>query len=74
MLLSPQQARVPSVLTPQVNPKLALTDVKVPVGGVAWPELLLPQQAMFPLLLTPQAKRLPALMDAKVPPGGVASP
>ena len=34
---SPQHSRVPSVRTPQVLEKLALTDVNVPDGGLAWP-------------------------------------
>ena len=37
-LLSPQQARVPSVLTPQVwREPAALTSVKVPWGGIDLP-------------------------------------
>ena len=43
--LSPQQARVPFVLTPQVWKPPALTAVKVPAGGVDWPLPLSPQQA-----------------------------
>ena len=52
--LLPQQARVPSVLTPQVKMPLALTEVKVPLGGFAWPWKLSPQQARVPSALTPQ--------------------
>ena len=31
----------------------ALTAVKVPAGGVAWPSLSWPQQATVPFVLTP---------------------
>ena len=48
MPLPPQQATVPFVLTPQVWRPPALTAVKVPAGGVAWPLALSPQQATVP--------------------------
>jgi hypothetical protein len=35
--LSPQQAMVPSLLSPQECSAPALTEVKLPAGGVAWP-------------------------------------
>jgi len=47
---------VPSVFTPQAKePTEALTDAKVPAGGVASLKMLLPQQAMVSSVLTPQA-------------------
>ena len=52
----------------------ALTAVKVPGGGVAWPSALRPQQATVPSVLIPQVWRWPALTAAKVPAGGVALP
>jgi hypothetical protein len=36
-LFQPQQAMLPSVLTPQAWYSPALTEVKLPAGGVAWP-------------------------------------
>ena len=45
---------MPSVLTPQVWTVPALTEAKVPVGGLAWSKLFRPQQATVPSLLTPQ--------------------
>ena len=65
---------MPLFFTPQANLSPALTDTKVPAGGVAWPESLLPQQAMVPAVFTPQANRVPVLTDAKVPAGGEDSP
>ena len=53
-LLSPQQTAVPFVLIPQVWSAPALTVVKVPAGGVAWPKSLSPQQARVPSVLIPQ--------------------
>ena len=47
--------------------------VKVPVGGVAWPEPLKPQQATVPLARSPQLWPLPAAMVVKVPAGGVVA-
>ena len=52
----------------------ALTAVKVPAGGVAWPSSSAPQQATVPFVLTPQVWSLPALTAVKVPAGGVAWP
>jgi hypothetical protein len=51
--LLPQQATVPSVLTPQVWENPALTWVNVPAGTVLSPELLLLQQTTDPPTLTP---------------------
>jgi hypothetical protein len=66
---------VPSVLTPQTKgPELALTDAKVPAGGVIQPFKLSPQQTTVPSVLTAQAKWLPALTETKVPAGGVIWP
>jgi hypothetical protein len=45
---------LPSVFKPQVWALPALTDVKLPLGGVAWPKSLTPQQAMLPSLFKPQ--------------------
>jgi hypothetical protein len=45
------------------------TAVKVPAGGVDWPELLLPQQASEPSLRTPQLCELPAAIFVNVPAG-----
>ena len=45
---------MPFVLTPQVWKPPALTAVKVPAGGVAWPLPLRPQQARVPFVLSPQ--------------------
>ena len=53
-LLSPQQATVPSVRTPQVWKRAGADRVKVPAGGVAWPKSLFPQQATVPSVRTPQ--------------------
>ncbi len=52
----------------------ALTAVKVPGGGVAWPPSFRPQQAVVPLGLTPQVWCRPALTAVKAPAGGVAWP
>ena len=77
--LPPQQVIVPSVLNPHANPMPALTEVKVPAGGVAvgrsthdWHAK--PQQVMVPSIFTPQVKLSPALTEVKVPAGGVAWP
>jgi hypothetical protein len=69
----PQQARVPSALTPHAAVALALTDAKVPVGGDASPRLYpspSPQQARVPSLFTAQAAALPTLTERKLPDGG----
>lgn len=68
----PQQAMVPSVLTPHANSIPALTDVNVPSGGLAPPSLTLPQQAMVPSALTPHPNPPPMVMEVNVPAGGVA--
>ena len=44
---------MPFVLSPQVWRAPALTAVKVPAGGVAWPLPLSPQQARVPFVRTP---------------------
>jgi hypothetical protein len=72
--LSPQQATVPSVLSPQLWEPPALTWVNGPAGGVAWPERLSPQQATVPSVLSPQVCENPALTWVNAPAGGVASP
>jgi hypothetical protein len=51
-----------------------LTAVKLPAGGLAWPELFEPQQASVPLVRTPQLWEPPPLTALKLPAGGVASP
>ena len=61
----PQQATEPLFLTPQVWIAPALTETKVPAGGVAWPAPLSPQQATEPLPLTPQVCPPPALTETK---------
>jgi len=71
--ISPQQAIVLSVVSPQVKPTPpALTKEKVPAGAVAWPTPLAPHQATVPSVCTPQVCIPPALTEAKVPAGGVA--
>ena len=47
----------------------ALTEEKVPAGGVAWPKVLSPQQAMVPSVFTPHAAEERTLMEEKAPPG-----
>ena len=59
---------------PQVWLEPALTEVKVPEGGVASPYKSQPQQMTEPLDFTPQAWPPPTLMDVKVPEGGVSAP
>jgi hypothetical protein len=74
----PQQVSVPSVLIAQVWNRPALTAVKVPDGGVAWPwsskSGAWPQQVSVPSVLIAQAWYRPALTAVKVPVGGVARP
>jgi hypothetical protein len=65
---------MPSVLTPQVCLKPALTWLKVPAGGVACPKAFHPQQVRVPSVFTPQVCQPPALTWLKVPAGGVACP
>ena len=75
-MLSPQQASVPFVLTPQAKPSYpALTWVKLPEEGAASPKPS-PQQARRPSDLTPHAQYPPVLAVTwvKLPEGGVASP
>ena len=58
--LTPQHSTEPSVLTPQVWNRPALTEAKEPFGGVAWPTTLpapssfSPQHSTVPFILTPQ--------------------
>ena len=63
----------PSTLTPQVWLDPALTEVKVPWGGVVSPYSSDPQQSTEPSSLTPQVWA-PTLTEVKVPRGGVVSP
>jgi hypothetical protein len=69
---------VPSVFTPQVWDFPALTETKVPAGGVAWPALLSPQQAMVPSVFRPHVCFWPALTETKAgfaaPPGKASAP
>jgi uncharacterized protein (DUF2336 family) len=67
--LAPQQATVPSVFTPQVYWSPALTNAKVPSGGVAAPKAFSPQQATVPSVFTAQAWNMPTLTEVKVPAG-----
>ena len=62
---------MPFVLIPQVWSPPALTDVKVPAGGVDWPEPLSPQQATVPSSAPRRCGWPPALTAVKVPAGGV---
>jgi hypothetical protein len=62
----PPLSRCQSLLSP------ALTDVKVPEGGVDTPRLL-GQQARVPLVRAAHAKLEPALTELKVPVGGAAA-
>ena len=64
---SPQHWTEPSVLTPQVWPKPALTEVNSPVGGVASPSSLEPQHSTEPSVLTPQVCQDPALTEVNSP-------
>jgi hypothetical protein len=70
----PQQARVPSALTPHAAVALALTDAKVPDGGAFSPRLYpsTPQQARVPSVFTAQAAASPTLTEMKLPDGGLA--
>ena len=56
----PQQARVPSALTPQLWKFPAETWLKDPLGGLAWPSLLEPQQTAVVSVLIPQVWVCPA--------------
>ncbi len=70
--LSPQQAREPSALMPQVWRAPAPIWLKVPEGTLSsWLKKLLPQQARVPSALTPQVWWEPALIRVKVPEGTV---
>ena len=84
-MVAPQQATVPSVLSPQlwalwVNGPIhtsgapALTWVNAPAGGAAWPSVLSPQQVTVPSVLSAQVCQPPALTWVNVPAGGVAWP
>jgi hypothetical protein len=67
--LSPQQARVPSVLIPHGAEKPMLMEVKVPERGGSVP--LRPQHARVPSGLIPHmAPELPVLTAIKLPAGG----
>jgi hypothetical protein len=74
----PQQAMVPSLLTPHVKKTPALTEANVPAGGSTWPNLLSPQQATVPSTFRPHVWAPPALTEAKasvaVPPGETDAP
>ena len=59
--LSPQQATLPLMVTPQVWYPPALTLWKVPVGGEVWPSVSHPQHVTLPLVVTPQLWYSPAL-------------
>ena len=72
-MLSPQQAAVPSVRSPQLWRPPAETAVKVPAGGEDWPKLLSPQQASVPSVLTPQPWRAPASSAPDTAPGGAVA-
>jgi hypothetical protein len=65
---------VPSVLMAQAYGPPAPTWVKVPAGGVHWPESFCPQQAMLPSVLSPHVRLFPALTRVNAPAGGVLSP
>ena len=62
---------MPSVLTPHVWKLLALTEAKVPEGGVAWPSsgaamAEKPEQVTLPSIITSQVYQHPALTEAEV--------
>ena len=61
-----------SVCTPQLWEPPAETELKVPAGGVAWPESSLPQQASVSSVCTPQLWEPPAETELKVPAGALA--
>jgi hypothetical protein len=69
---TPDQRRRLAVVGMELSP--ALTEAKVPTGGVALPWLLSPQQATVPSVLTPHAWMPPALMETNVPSGGADWP
>ena len=72
---SPQQAKVPSVLTPHVWSSPVLTEENGPLGGVALPSSSLsPARPRCRLILTPQVCSGPVLTEVNSPSGGVASP
>src|SRR5437762_2885867 len=74
---TPQHATLASRSTAHANVGSefpALTWVKVPTGGVAWPYVLSPQQATVESALTPHVCRYPALTCVNGPGGGVAWP
>src|SRR5438067_2485399 len=71
---TPQHATLASRSTAHANVGSefpALTWVKVPTGGVAWPYVLSPQHWSVPSILSPQASEPPALTSVNVPVGGV---
>ena len=70
----PQHAMVSSPLMPQVYARPALTDLKGPPGGKAWPYSLEPQHMTVSSLFMAQLYATPALTDLKVPLGGEAWP
>jgi hypothetical protein len=71
----PQQARVPSVLTPQTTRVPTLTAVKVSEGGVESPTVTkLPEQATVPSVLIPHSTESPVLTEVNVPFGGSTRP
>jgi hypothetical protein len=57
----PQQATEPSLFTPHVCLALALTEAKLPAGGVPLPSISSPQQTTVPSLFTPHVCWPPAL-------------
>ena len=65
---------MPSVLTPQVCQPPALTALKVPAGGVAWPMPLSPQQATVPSVLHAAGVEAAGADRGEGAAGGVAWP
>jgi len=57
---------------PQLCLLPALTEAKVPDGGLDWPWMSHPQQATVSSVRTPHVWKPPALTEAKVPGGGLA--
>ena len=65
---------MPFVLTPQVWKPPALTDVKVPPGGVAWPAVSLPPAGDGAVRPHGAGVLLAGAHRVKVPAGGVDLP
>ena len=72
--LEPQHSTEPSVFTPHVWNKPALTEAKAPPGGVAWPSSLSPQHSTEPSVLARHVCKAPALTAAKAFVGDWAEP